>query len=203
MLCHWHTSGLKWCTWEDSNLHAEALPPQGSVYCQFHHRCIYLVAVGGNAPPQTRLQRTAHFFYAKRHYWSWHSLKMIAILSTRDWFLIHRPNVLAFIAYPEVCISKGFTFCASHSRKFLSILFTLTSCRFMTTLWRGIAFSRHRNYKCMFCWVSQWRIGQFNPALDHLLGTYSVVGEQLLLSVWCLCMVSRHGLDSENVPICF
>ena len=23
-----------WCTWEDSNLHAEALPPQGSVYCQ-------------------------------------------------------------------------------------------------------------------------------------------------------------------------
>lgn len=27
----------KWWEREDSNLHAEALPPQGSVYCQFHH----------------------------------------------------------------------------------------------------------------------------------------------------------------------
>ena len=91
MLCHWHTSGLKWCTWEDSNLHAEALPPQGSMYCQFHHRCIYLVAVDGNAPP----------------------LKA----------------------------SKA----------------------------PGPAFIRN-GIKCMFYWVSQRRIGQFNPALDHLLG---------------------------------
>ena len=67
MLCHWHTSGLKWCTCEDSNLHAEALPPQSSVYCQFHHRCFQMVACLNNVTSQS-FKGYQTSFYPRQHH---------------------------------------------------------------------------------------------------------------------------------------